>query len=1021
MNARTGARPAGAEINLYDPDGILVDSWSSSNNETHCRDGLFTGAEFTLHADCAPEGYLLPADTIFSLNADGSVDYDGSTTTDDEDNPVLLVEFEKTRVRFDAVDADGNRLEVAVMQILNADGDVVDEWTSGSEPYCLEGLTAGEEYTLRVSAVPEGYIPPDTEPVFYFEADGAVMSGGDEILPEDNGDVILPIRIDPTRTIINTVDAVTGDPVAGAALEVLDDEDGLVEAWESGCEAHEITRLAIGREYTLRMIEPAEGYLPAEDFSFVLDESDSLSVNVAMAKAEAALEVDLTADSDAAVNAGDEITFTATVRNAGNVSLSGGVGNCWVLDQDGNELIELEGCEFELEPDDTTAFTFTYQVTAEDFAYNDLLSFRLTAYAFAAYGDAPEDADAEVSVLLAVPQAVLEAELAADKTDSVTVGDEITFTATVRNAGDVAVEDVVIESSQADFSSDCFILAPGEEISVSFVYVVTEDDVYAGEIVGEVTVSGMAVRGDDPADAEAQVTVTTVSVCSIFGHDWGKWEETMEPGCTELGEETRICARCGETETQPVAALGHHYDAVVNDPTCTEGGCTVYTCSRCGDSYEDDYTNALGHDWSEWMRTIEPTESEPGEEIRVCANCGETETRPVGLFPDDPITILQQPADVAVPLGEIASTTVIAEGEGLTYQWYGREANGREFKSSLKGDTYSVALVKSKIGRTVWCVITDAEGNSVTTREAILSVAYPEDYEAPTVTVDEVNTSAKVSPGETAFVTVAATGYGALHYQWYIQNKGSESRSRSNIKGPDAAIYSVAMTAARDGRTVWCVVTDAWGNSATSEPVTIGYDRPAGYERPTVTVSEGDIHTDVDAGELASVTVTAAGPNGDADGLHYQWYLRADENAPWSRSSLKGDTYSVKMVPSKSGRQVKCVVTDAYGKKTESAVFTLTMVIPTEYHGPSITGQPGSVTVARGEIAATTVAADGEGLTYQWYGREANGRTFRSGLTGPTYSVAMVPSKSGRQVWCVVTDKYGRTVTSDVATLAMAP
>ena len=40
----------------------------------------------------------------------------------------------------------------------------------------------------------------------------------------------------------------------------------------------------------------------------------------------------------------------------------------------------------------------------------------------------------------------------------------------------------------------------------------------------------------------------------------------------------------------------HSYTAVVTEPTCTEGGYTTYTC-ECGDSYVDDYTDALGHDW----------------------------------------------------------------------------------------------------------------------------------------------------------------------------------------------------------------------------------------------------------------------------------------------------------------------------------------------------------------------------------------------------------------------------------------
>ena len=41
----------------------------------------------------------------------------------------------------------------------------------------------------------------------------------------------------------------------------------------------------------------------------------------------------------------------------------------------------------------------------------------------------------------------------------------------------------------------------------------------------------------------------------------------------------------------------HSYTSVVTAPTCTAKGYTTYTCS-CGDSYVDNYTNALGHNYS---------------------------------------------------------------------------------------------------------------------------------------------------------------------------------------------------------------------------------------------------------------------------------------------------------------------------------------------------------------------------------------------------------------------------------------
>ena len=126
------------------------------------------------------------------------------------------------------------------------------------------------------------------------------------------------------------------------------------------------------------------------------------------------------------------------------------------------------------------------------------------------------------------------------------------------------------------------------------------------------------------------------------------------------------------------------------------------------------------------------------------------------------------------------------------------------------------------------------------------------------------------------------------------------------------------------------------------------------------------------------------------------------------------------MVPAKSGREVKCVVTDKFGAKTETETVTLNMAIPEGYAGPVITAQPQDAAVANGQTASATVVAEGLELRYQWYGIEPNGRTFTSGIRTDTYAVKMIPSKSGRQVYCVVTDKYGFSVTSETAVLRMA-
>ncbi len=855
----------GVTAQVLGPDGSVAAEWNSTT-EPRPVEGILPGVEYTIHVISAPAGYALPEDAVFSLNeATLQIILNG----DPIDDGVIEIQLFQTHLSI-------------VAEIIPEGGGTVTSDPADPAADELVTLTAepAQGYVLKSLTVTD-------------EAGNEIfLDDGQFYMPE--GSVTVTAEFEKTRLLVQALDSENEAPLAGAILQILDDDNAVVEEWTSGEEAHVITGLAIGRTYTLRVLQPAEGYLPAGDVPIELDEGGSLSVNVAMIKAEAALEVELTAAPEDGVNAGDEITFTATVRNAGNVAL----------------------------------------------------------------------------------------------------------------------EDVIIESSLADFSSGFFALDPGEEIPVSFTYVVTEADVYAGEIACTATVTGTAVRGEDPEDAEAQVTVTTAGACPIIGHDWGEWEETTEPGCTEEGEETRVCARCGETETRPVAALGHHYEDVVNDPTCTEGGCTVHTCSRCGDSYEDDYTDALGHEWGEWTITVPPTETEPGEETRVCSNCGATETRSVNLFPDDPITITQEPADASAPLGETVVVTVAAEGEGLSYQWYFRDAGAENWITSIyTDDTYTLIMKGTRSGREVYCVVTDAEGNSVTTRTATLSLELPDDYVYPSITQDAADSF--VGPGEMPSVTVAATGYGDLTCRWYYRNAGTEKWNVSSIK---TETYACTMSLNRHGRQIYCVVSDAYGNRIESRIATIGFDIPAGYEGPTITQQPSDSFV-ADVGGMTDVTVAATG-EGE---LSYQWYYRDAGSEKWIRSSLQGESYAVYMKITRDGRQVYCEVSDAYGFITASEPATIGYDYPEGYEKPSFTAQSGDVTVEPGEMAIATVEAAGNGdLTFQWYFRNAGAEKWSKSIyTDRSYTLSMRADRDGREVYCVVTDRYGAKAESEPVTLRM--
>ena len=88
-------------------------------------------------------------------------------------------------------------------------------------------------------------------------------------------------------------------------------------------------------------------------------------------------------------------------------------------------------------------------------------------------------------------------------------------------------------------------------------------------------------------------------VTEALGHDFeiklGYAETCLTDGLTD----GKYCKKCTYNEEQVVIPKTNHEPAVtVTAPTCENGGYTTYTC-LCGHvDYVDDYTDALGHDFS---------------------------------------------------------------------------------------------------------------------------------------------------------------------------------------------------------------------------------------------------------------------------------------------------------------------------------------------------------------------------------------------------------------------------------------
>ena len=68
--------------------------------------------------------------------------------------------------------------------------------------------------------------------------------------------------------------------------------------------------------------------------------------------------------------------------------------------------------------------------------------------------------------------------------------------------------------------------------------------------------------------------------------------------------------------------------------------------------------------------------------------------------------------------------TVEAKGESLKYQWYFRNKGATRWtKSTVRDNTYDDIVTKARANREVYCVITDAFGNQVTTEVVTLELS----------------------------------------------------------------------------------------------------------------------------------------------------------------------------------------------------------------------------------------------------------------------------------------------------------
>ena len=171
------------------------------------------------------------------------------------------VENQPTKSQFTKTDATtGEELEGAKLQIIDQDGNIVEEWISTKEPHVVYGLPEGT-YTLHEELPPyaEGYVSAE-DMEFEVKEDGSVTK-------VEMKDAYSKVEISKTD--------ISGKELPGAKLTILDKDGKTVESWTSEEKPHYIEMLPIG-EYTLREESAPNGYLIAEDVKFTVEDTGEI-------------------------------------------------------------------------------------------------------------------------------------------------------------------------------------------------------------------------------------------------------------------------------------------------------------------------------------------------------------------------------------------------------------------------------------------------------------------------------------------------------------------------------------------------------------------------------------------------------------------------------------------------------------------------------------------------------------------------------------------------------------------------
>ena len=114
------------------------------------------------------------------------------------------------------------------------------------------------------------------------------------------------------------------------------------------------------------------------------------------------------------------------------------------------------------------------------------------------------------------------------------------------------------------------------------------------------------------------------------GENESSYSESIEESSSE--ESSEGASSKEESSSSPPPHTHQYSLNKTVKPDCKNKGYSLYKCS-CGESYKTNEIAALGHSFSDWKTTKEPTVEAEGLKERTCSRCGEKETKSIEKLP----------------------------------------------------------------------------------------------------------------------------------------------------------------------------------------------------------------------------------------------------------------------------------------------------------------------------------------------------------------------------------------------------